>query len=1118
MLQPNLRVRLSFYPKGTIPVSVPYRVGIDVGTFSLGCSAIEIDENDQPVRILSAVSLIHDSGLDPDQQKRAVTRLASSGVARRTRRLYRRRRHRIIKLEKFLKEQGWETLPFERYSDPYFPWKARVALVNGYVEDPTQRDRYLSVALRHIANHRGWRNPYWKVSSLYSPGGPSEAFEQVRAELESATGHEIPTDSTVGQLISFAQFGKDRLRGGGKQKDKNKPQSEVKQAVISARLHQIDHAREINEICRVQRIDDSLRKRILDLVFAAESPKGAQLGRVGKDPLQPRLDRALKATDAFQRYRIAALTGNLRIQRDGHNERLTHEERLIVFNYLVNLDHKTEASWLGIADILHIDRGQLRGTATMTDDGERAGAKPPVHDTNRTIFGCKVKPLSQWWEGASDDERAAMLKSLSNADVEDPDSPAGAQVHAFFAELDETEHEKLDALHLPIGRAAYSENTLTRLTTRMLDDNVDLYEARLAEFNIDKDWVPPAPRIGEPVGNPAVDRVLKGVARWLEAAADEWGAPKSVVIEHVRDGFVSKAKANEIDRENNARHRRNRKLFQEMQEKLGIDGPVRSSELWRFQSVQRQNCQCAYCGSPITYSTCEMDHIVPRAGEGSTNTRDNLVAVCHRCNLSKKNIPFAAWASKTNIPGVSVKEALERTRHWSEDAGMSAKDFKKFRKSVSDRLKRTTVDEPIDARSMESVAWMANELRGRVAQRFSGQDTKVNVYRGALTAEARRAAGISNKLRFIDGPGKSRLDRRHHAIDAAVVAFTQNYVAETLAIRSNKKREAQLLQAAPQWKEFTGADEAHRSAWNAWLPKMQKLAVLLQAALDEDRIVVTSNIRLRLGNGRAHEDTIGELKKLRVGEAISATDIDRAATEALWCALTREEDFDEKKGLPANPQRRIRVNGTWFEAEDEIEIFPVGAGAIKLRGGYAKLSRFHHARIFKIPGKKKPTYCMLRVYTTDLNKHRHEDLFAVDLKPQTMSVRQAEPKLRKALAAGTAEYLGWIVVDDELIVDTSQFATGQISEMQSEFGQVKRWRVDGFDSNSKLRLRPLQFSAEGLSESVSEGSRKIIDMPGWRSAINKLFSEGKVTVIRRDSLGRVRLNSAAHLPITWKAE
>lgn len=1099
-------------------MSLSYRVGIDVGTYSLGCAAIEVDDNDQPINILSSVSLIHDSGLDPDQQKRAVTRLASSGVARRTRRLYRRRRRRMLHLEKFLNSQGWETRPFEHYSDPYLPWNARVALVNGYISDDTQRGMYLSIAFRHIANHRGWRNPYWKVSSLYSPDKPSDAFQQIRKELEESTGRKIPETVTVGQLISFAQFGNDRLRGSGKQKDKKKPQKQVKQAVISARLHQIDHAREINEICRVQKIDDTLRKQILDLVFAAESPKGAQIGRVGKDPLQPKLPRALKASDAFQQYRIASLTGNLRIYREGVSIPLDRDEKLIVFNYLINLSHKEEPSWLKVAEVLKIDRGQLRGTATMTDDGERAGATPPVHDTNRTILGCKVKPLVHWWEGANDDERAAMLKSLSNSEVEDFDSPAGAQVQAFFASLDESEQEKLDSLHLPIGRAAYSENTLMRLTNRMLDENLDLYEARLAEFDIPKDWAPPAPRVGEPVGNPAVDRVLKGVARWLEAAADEWGAPKSVVIEHVRDGFISKSKANEIDKANNTRHRRNRELFKQMQEKLGIDGKLRSSDLWRYQSVQRQNCQCAYCGSPITYTTCEMDHIVPRAGEGSTNTRDNLVATCHRCNLAKKNVPFAVWAAQTNIPGVSLKEALDRTRHWSEDSGMSSKDFRKFQKNVCERLKRTVVDEPLDARSMESVAWMANELRGRVAQRFQEEHTVVNVYRGELTAEARRAAGISDKLRFIDGTGKSRLDRRHHAVDAAVVAFTQNYVAETLAIRSNKKREAQLLQAAPQWKEFTGSDAEHQAAWNAWLPKMQKLAVLLQTALDEDRITVTSNLRLRLGNGRAHKDTIGKLKTVRVGDAISATDVDRAASEALWCALTREPDFDEKNGLPENPNRRIRIHGTWYDAEDKIEVFPVGTGAIKVRGGYAKLSRFHHARIYKIPGKKSPVYCMLRVYYTDLVRHRRDDLFSVEIKPQSISARQAEPKLRKALAEDTAEYLGWLVTDDELVLDTSEFVTGQIAEFQNEFGQIQRWRVAGFDSSSVLRLRPLQMSAEGLPKDAAPGSKVIMEGNGWRPSVNKLFSTGGMTVIRRDALGRVRLKSSAHLPISWKAE
>lgn len=1091
-----------------------YRVGIDVGTHSIGFAAIEVDDHDRPIHILSAMSLIHDSGLDPDSNKRALTRLAESGVARRTRRLYRRRRKRMVRLEKFLQHQGWETKPFEDYSDPYIPWNARVALVNGYIEDDQQRGEYLSIALRHIANHRGWRNPYWKTRSLYSPEGPSDAFETIRKDLEKRAGRPVPKDITVGQLITFARIGTDRIRGEAQ----NKKTGHNNPAILSARLHQLDHAREINEIAKVQKLDDDLRKHIIDLVFAAESPKGAQLGRVGKDPLQPGKDRALKATDAFQRYRIAALTGNLRIRGTQGNDRLTREQRQLIFDHLVNLPHTEEPSWLNIAEILGIDRGDLLGTATMTDDGERAGSKPPVHDTNRAILSSKVKPLVHWWKAANFDEQKAMLKSLSNAEVDDFDSPAGASVQAFFADLDEKQHDKLDSLHLPMGRAAYSEDTLVRLTERMLNNNQDLYEARLAEFNIAKDWTPPKPRIGEPVGNPAVDRVLKATARWLEAAHKEWGAPKSIIIEHVRDGFISEAKAREIDRDNNRRAQRNRELFGKMQSKLGIEGKPRSADLWRFQSVQRQNCCCAYCGDTITFQNCEMDHIVPRAGEGSTNTRDNLVAVCHRCNLAKKNIPFAVWAKNANIPGVSLKEALNRTRHWVEDTGMSSKDFQRFVSNVRARLKRTSVDEPLDNRSIESVAWMANELRSRVAQHFGEYGTKVGVYRGELTAEARNAAGIRRKLRFIDGTGKSRLDRRHHAVDAAVICFTQNYVAEVLAKRSSMRRAAQLNREPEQWREFTGSTDAHRAAWNAWVNKMHLLANLLQTALDEDRIVVTSNLRLRLGNGRAHEDTIGELKKIRVGDAISVTDIDRASTEALWCALTRDPDFDPKEGLPENPHRRIRIHGTWYDADDHIEVFPVGAGAIKVRGGYAKLSRFHHARVYKITSGKKPTYAMLRVYTTDLTAYRNEDLFSVEIKPQTMSMRQAEPKLRKAIAEGQAEYLGWIVIDDELLIDTSSFNSGQIAEMQAEFGMVRRWRLDGFDSPSKLRLRPLQMSGEGLAPGASAGSRKIVDQPGWRPAVNKLLSAGNVTIIRRNSLGQVRLNSNAHLPTTWKVD
>lgn len=299
---------------------------------------------------------------------------------------------------------------------------------------------------------------------------------------------------------------------------------------------------------------------------------------------------------------------------------------------------------------------------------------------------------------------------------------------------------------------------------------------------------------------------------------------------------------------------------------------------------------------------------------------------------------------------------------------------------------------------------------------------------------------------------------------------------------------------------------------------MKVLAGLLQEALNQDRIVVMSNLRLRLGNGAVHEDTIRPLKKLKVGDAIAVQDIDRASSEALWCALTRHPDFDPKEGLPEDPERTIRIHGKHLNGGDTITVFPIGAASLAVRGGFAELgSSFHHARIYRYPAGRKTAYGMMRVYTVDLQKFRDQDLFEVELAPQTITRRYAEPKLRQALDAGTAEYLGWLVTDDELLVKTDAFNTGHLAQAQEEVGTISRWRLDGLFNNKQLRLRPLQLSAEGLSEDASEGLRKTVDRPGWLPAVNKFFERGTVVVIRRDALGRPRLESTAHLPVTWQA-
>lgn len=130
-------------------------------------------------------------------------------------------------------------------------------------------------------------------------------------------------------------------------------------------------------------------------------------------------------------------------------------------------------------------------------------------------------------------------------------------------------------------------------------------------------------------------------------------------------------------------------------------------------------------------------------------------------------------------------------------------------------------------------------------------------------------------------------------------------------------------------------------------------------------------------------------------------------------------------------------------------------------------------------------------------------------------MRTAEPKLRKAFEEGTATELGWLVTGDELLLDMTGFKTGQVGEFVKEFPTANRWVLNGFDSPSKLRLRPALIASEGLSEEHSDDLKKVINLPGWRPSVNVLFSIGRPSIVRRDSLGRPRMHSSANLPTSW---
>ena len=1086
------------------------RVGIDVGTHSVGLATLRVDEQGTPIELLSALSHIHDSGVGKEGREKHKTRKKVSGVARRAQRLLRSRRKRLQQLDEALLDLGFpiptpgEFLDPNEPADPYRVWRVRARLVEEQLPEEL-RAPAISMAVRHIARHRGWRNPYSKVESLLLPADESPFMKALRERIMTKTGEVLDDGITPGQAMTqVALTHAVKMRG---------PEG------ILGKLHQSDNANEIRKICARQGVSPDVCKQLLRAVFKADSPRGSAVSRVAPDPLpgQGSFRRAPKCDPEFQRFRIISIVANLRIsEATGKNRPLTVDERRQVVAFLMK-DSQADLTWVDVAEKLDVHRRDLRGTAVLTDDGERSAARPPIDATDRIMRQTKISSLKTWWEEADSERRGAMIRYLY-------EEPADLECAEIIAELPEEDQAKLDSLHLPAGRAAYSRESLTALSDHMLATTDDLHEARKQLFGVDDSWLPPVEAINAPVGNPSVDRTLKIVGRYLSAVESMWGTPEVIHVEHVRDGFTSERMADERDKANKRRYNDNQKAIEKIQHDYGKEGYISRGDIVRFHALKLQGSTCLYCGTTIDYHTCQLDHIVPQAGPGSNNRRGNLVAVCERCNRSKSNTPFAEWAQNCGIPDVGLKEAIGRVNGWVEhNNSTSSGDLTRLKKEVIARLRRTQKDPEIDERSMESVAWMANELHHRIAAAYP--ETTVMVYRGSITAAARKAAGIDSRINLIGEKGrKDRIDRRHHAVDASVVALMEASVAKTLAERSSLRGEQRLTGKEQTWKQYTGSTVGAREHFEMWRGHMLHLTELFNERLAEDKVYVTQNIRLRLSDGNAHTVNPSKLVSHRLGDGLTVQQIDRACTPALWCALTREKDFDEKNGLPAREDRAIRVHGHEIKSSDYIQVFSkrkktdsdrdeTPFGAITVRGGFVEIGpSIHHARIYRIEGKK-PVYAMLRVFTHDLLSQRHGDLFSAVIPPQSISMRCAEPKLRQAIAAGNATYLGWVVVGDELEINVSSFTSGQIANFLEEYPGTTRWRIRGFFDERRLRLRPAYLASEGLVD-PSDAVRKTLSIPGWLSAINQVAATHP-RVIRRDALGRMRKSSRSGLPASW---
>ncbi len=1085
-----------------------YRIGVDVGEKSVGFAAVEYDAEGMPTRVLSAVAHLHDGGMDPDTAKSPRSRLATAGVARRTRRLVRNRRRRLVRLDRLLNEMGYAT-PRREVPQTYEAWHARARLAIEFVADEDARNALLVLSIRHIARHRGWRNPWFKFTRLATSESPTKGLLDIIAHARTTYLVDLEDDATLGQVVSAVIGQYIAVRP-----TKRALASAEPGPVISTQVRQEDSLAELRRILSTQRVDEASAAAICESVFFQNAPTIPK-DRVGRCALLPDEMRASVSALEFQEYRIRSTVANLRIGRGDHARMLVEEEYDLVVEKLLGWRQPDKPRWRDVAEWLGVPQRDLP-IPTIDDSGLTVA---PVDRTSTFIekrFSAKTD-VGAWWRTADAADRAELIEIVTDLSGQDTDL-ARPSVAALLDTLTDESQENLDKLELDPGRAAYSCEALRRLNDVMRRERCDLHDARKAAFDVADDWAPPRPTFDDPIEHPTVARVNVLVRRFLSTATLKWGLPDEVVVEHVRSAFMGPAALTEHSRTVTSNTRR-RDQTKALLVEQGVERPS-DTDVRRYECVERQNCVCLYCGGTITMTTSELDHIVARAAGGS-GRRDNLVAVCRGCNADKGRQAFAAFAQRTNRAGVSLDEALERVRNWQKGA-MSLRQFAVLKRDVGIRLALTD-DEELDERSMESTAYAAREMRFRIESFLAAEASRlgldstpqVSVYQGLITSEARKAGGVDDLLQLRVGTRKSRLDRRHHAIDAAVLTILRPAIAKTLTERNAIHRDNRDNGSRPEWREYQGRYPADQETFRAWQISIRQLADVLRAEVEADRVAVVRPLRLAPRAGSLHADTVGPLDKKAITEAFTADDVRRICDQALFSQLTTE--LAGQNQLPEDDQRGNRLG---WNTEKPVMLFPSNAPYIQVRGGSVAIGgTCHYARIYAWRAKSGFRFGMVRLFTGELAKiglsARGIDLFTHELPLDSQAMRVAPPDLVRRIIQGEARQIGWITLGDEIELDPAHFSEGEttIAQFMREAPE-RRWTLTGFYNSSQLSLAPALLAAEGTSDQTPEIVTKVLVANRIPLRANVVLGSPGCTIIRRTVLGRPRWKSDG-LPISW---
>lgn len=270
------------------------------------------------------------------------------------------------------------------------------------------------------------------------------------------------------------------------------------------------------------------------------------------------------------------------------------------------------------------------------------------------------------------------------------------------------------------------------------------------------------------INNPVVNRCLTELRKVVNGLIRKYGKPETIHIETTRDLKLSNKELEKLDKKTRKREKQ-RKQAKEAIEKLNVH--VTKDSILSYLLWQEQDKRCVYSNRTIGIQQLfseevNVEHIKPRRYQDDSYMNK---VVCFRSENVKKGdrLPYE-WLAKSNPE--RYEEILQRIklmklpypkqkRFWMEE-----NDLKAPLRNLNDTAYVTTI-------ALEYIACLFN----------SEEKHKVIATKGKYTFQLRKHWELNHLLRSDRVDLKNREDHRHHALDAIVIACSENSRIQALS-------------------------------------------------------------------------------------------------------------------------------------------------------------------------------------------------------------------------------------------------------------------------------------------------------------------------------------------------